>query len=109
MTIHFSQFDDTPPALDELELSPAEKARLEGLKALTGCPVARVVDGVCQEPGCQSQGLKLHEVVLSDETCRQLAEAAGNPEMKSQSASAAEADSLSSGIFHTDNRLRCVL
>jgi hypothetical protein len=107
MTIHFSQFDDSPPALEELS---SAKNRQAGLKDLTGCQIARAIDGHCTLPECQSHGLQLNEVALSDETCKRLAQAVRPDETAAtQPDEEQPPDSLSSGIFHTDNRLRCVL
>jgi len=76
MTIHFSQFDDIPPALDEAVLSPAEKVRRGILKDLTGSKINRAIQAECDDPDCPNSKKK---------------------------------DSLTSGIFQTDSRLRCVL
>ena len=71
MTIHFSQFDDVPSALDEARKKDAETRRAELLK-LTECPIHLAIEGVCSEPGCPngvlrvSQPLPLNEVTDDD-------------------------------------------
>ena len=53
----------------------ARKARLSELERLTGCPVAMVIEGRCQEPGCQNQYIQLDErTALSPEMCQRLKE-----------------------------------
>ena len=105
----------------------AEKARRAELERLTGCPIHRVIEGTCDEPGCQNAALQLQkERVFSEENCLRLREVAldegGSRQRTGFVARSANGTPSRSGqvelpsytrnaapIFQTKPRLRCVL
>ena len=60
-------------ALPQALGAAARSARLAELERLTGCPVEMVIEGRCQEVGCQNKYIQLDEhTALPTELCRRL-------------------------------------
>lgn len=89
-----------------------ERLRLAELERLTGCPIHRVIEGACREPGCQNAALELQkDMVMSTENCLLAREAASSD--GGNLARTAPESPLPAGdagpIFQIQPRLRCVL
>jgi len=101
----------------------ARKARLEELEHLTGCPIAVVIEGRCQEIGCQNNLLKPDEKIktpfelcyrlqsLIEDDCTLLKETAfeGFNELKNTEGKDTPATTVPKPIIDTRLRQRCVL
>ncbi len=91
-------------------LEDQEEARRKELEKLTGCPVAKIIDGTCQDPECQKGEIYVNGMLMDEETCSRLQEVVFEGKVsESRAKTHAMSSKTPAPIIQTEKRLRCGL